>query len=142
MPLVPNQRTEIMTDQPDRIRIWNEDTSRMIAPSTIEEIVCKLAPICREPESDPFGHLVFMRNTGINDETGKEIFADDIIAHGSEQHVYRVMYRRGGWWAMSLCHDAVPARKLNNMFRLLVVGNVFEDKELVRKGDIDEGRRP
>ena len=122
----------------DRIRVWNEDTGRMIKPMTIEEIVRKLAPICGEPESDPFGHLVFMRNTGIYDTDGKEIFAEDLVTHSTEPWVYRVVQKRGCWWAMSLWPAYAQARILSTVFHPTIVGNVFENRELLTKGVVDE----
>lgn len=137
-----------MTDQ-DRIRVWNEETGEMLEPATIQEIIRNthnLALIHREhipPESEPYGHLVFMRNTGINDHPsailrrGVEIFAEDLITHSTDPWVYRVMQKRGCWWAMSFRTDMAPARMLNNIFHPTIVGNVFENRELMMKGEIE-----
>lgn len=137
-----------MTEQPDRIRVWNKETRKMGDPSTIQEMLrtesnngnaegvlgMEQYPV----DSNEYDHLVFMRNTGIYDHaTNEEIFSDDLITHSIEPYVYRVMQKRGCWLAMSLCVDAVPARLLNDVYNPHIVGNVFEKKELVLKGEID-----
>jgi len=126
----------------DRIRVWNEDTGEMLKPATIQEMlrdVNNIALIHGEhlpQDSDPYGHLVFMRNTGIYDEGGKEIFAEDLVTHSTEPWVYRVVQKRGCWWAMSLCQDMAQAWLLNNIIHPTIVGNVFENKDIVLKGEI------
>jgi hypothetical protein len=141
-----------MREQLDRIRVWNEETGEMIEPVTIQEMIRNthnLALIHGEhiqQESDPYGHLVFMRNTGIYSElrfgdvnqTGREVFDGDLITRSIEPWIYRVKYAptHGCWWAESLCRDAVLGRQLSKIFHPAIVGNIFEDKELVRKGEV------
>ena len=143
-----------MTDQPDRIRVWNEDDKKMFEPETIYEMLRGEhnngieegeAGLDQYPvDSDEYGHLGFMRNTGIYSEiraggvhqTGEEIFAEDLITHSIEPYVYRVMQKHGCWRAISLSPDAVMSRCLNEIFHPAIVGNVFENRELFEKGEI------
>lgn len=146
-----------MTDQPDRIRVWNEETSEMMEPATIQEMLCMERNVrleggwaaCEEHVPEDCGHLVFMRNTGIYSkiraggvhQTGEEIFDGDLVTHSIEPWIYRVKYAptHGCWWAESLCRDAVLGRQLSKIFAPAIVGNVFENKDLVMKGEIIDG---
>ena len=141
-----------MTDQPDRIRVWNEETCKMIEPETIQEMLRNthnLALIHSEhipPNLDPYGHLVFMRNTGIFAQPRKElahssneeIFAEDLVVHSIEPYVYRVVQEDGCWCAQSLFPAYAQSRLLKHVFKPRLVGNIFENKELFEKGEIDE----
>ena len=124
----------MMTDQ-DRIRVWNEETGGMTEPMTIPTMLRALGDFPGEPSA--YDHLVFMRNTGIYNIEGKEIFAEDLVTHSTDPWVYRVMQKRGCWWAMSFRTDMAPARMLNNIFHPTIVGNVFENRELMMKGEIE-----
>lgn len=128
-----------MTDQ-DRIRVWNEETSEMMEPATIQELLCREHRVAiRECDDDlSHAHLVFMRNTEIYDNN-TEIFAEDLVTHSDEKWLYRVMQKRGCWWAMSLRTDMVPARLLNSVYDPHIVGNVFENRDLVLKGEVIDG---
>jgi len=143
----------MMTDQ-DRIRVWNEETHRMMEPATISEMLRQernngiaegWADMNQFPvDSDEYGHLVFMRNTGIYDHPSEilpdtesiEIFAEDLVIHATEPWVYRVMQKRGCWWAISLWPAYAMSRPLCNIFHPEIVGNVFENRELLTKGEI------
>ena len=136
-----------MSEQPDRIRIWNEETSEMLEPMTIQEMLCmernvRIIDGWRNVSEGPlspallYGHLAFMRNTGIYDVAGKEIFSEDLITHSIEPYVYRVTHRDGCWWAESLWPAYANTRQLNKIFHPTIVGNVFENRELFTKGEI------
>ena len=137
----------------DRIRVWNEETREMMEPATIQEMLCMERNVHIDGEwtyhEQPhviadYGHLVFMRNTGIFDHQSEilrrpvEIFAEDLITHSIEPYVYRVVQKHGCWRAISLSPDAVMSRCLNEIFHPAIVGNVFENRELFEKGEIDE----
>lgn len=136
-----------MADQ-DMIQVWNEETSEMFDPGTIHEALRaehnngnaegRSGMDQYSVDQDPYGHLVFMRNTGIYEHPSKvEIFAEDLITHSDEQWLYRVTQKRGCWWAMSLRPDVVPARLLNSVYDPHIVGNAFENMDLVLKGEIE-----
>lgn len=146
-----------MSDQPDRIRVWNEETREMMEPITIQEMLCMERNVritegwsnTSEDPLDPdllYGQLVFMRNTGICDHPSTilrrkvEIFAEDLITHSNEPWLYRVTQKHGCWWAMSLRPDIVMSRPLNKIFHPTIVGNVFENRELVLKGEVIDDR--
>lgn len=143
-----------MAEQPDRIRVWNEADEKMFEPRTIQEMLrsehnngiaegemgLEQYPV----GSNEYGHLVFMRNTGIYAQPNKEyvnaareeIFAEDLVTHSTEPYVYRVAQKNGCWWALSLSPNEVDARPLNKILNPRIVGNIFENRELVVKGVI------
>ena len=138
----------------DRIRVWNEETGEMMEPATIQEMLCMerteriVERWSNVPADEPgtpdrlYGHLVFMRNTGIYANPSEtlqhsattEIFAEDLITHSTEPWVYRVTQKRGCWWAMSLCPDIAQSRVLSLIFHPTIVGNIYENRELATLG--------
>lgn len=134
-----------MAEQLDRIRVWNIKSNEMMEPATIQEMLSMERNAAYQEEElapEDYWHLVFMRNTGIyaqpSDEvvntTREEIFEDDIVTHSTEPYVYRVAQKNGCWWAMTLSPHNVEARLLNKIFNPKIVGNVFENRELVLRG--------
>ena len=140
----------------DRIRVWNEETSEMMEPTTIQEMLCMerteriVDSWSNVPADEPgtpdllYGHLVFMRNTGMyayahNElamSSNVEIFADDLITYSINPQVYRVVQERGCWVAMSLRPDEVQSRLLKHVYHPRVVGNVYENRKLATIGAI------
>ncbi len=133
----------------DRIRVWNEETREMLEPMTIPEMIRNahnLAVIHGEhipPNSDRCGHLVFMRNTGIFDHQSKilrhpiEIFAGDLIIHSTEPYVYRARMGTDGCWLAASVIPTILGMRLNMIHHPTIVGNAFEDKELMSKGEVE-----
>lgn len=137
-----------MTENQDRIRVWNEETNEMMEPATIQEMLSmernvRLEGGWAEDEEhvpEDYGHLVFMRNTGVHDVTGNEMFDGDLITKSTEPYVYRVAYlpERAQWWAISLSRSEAATQPLVRIQRPAIVGNVFENKELLMKGEIGD----
>ncbi len=132
----------------DRIRVWNDEIKVMMEPATIRELLCHERNTCiiGNVDQSDYGHLVFMRNTGIYAKPSKtlvhstmvELFAEDLVTHSIEPYVYRVMYELGRWYAQSLRPDVVQTRALNRVFDPTIVGNTFENKDLMKRGQIDD----
>lgn len=143
-----------MVEQPDRIRVWNEETKEMMVPVTIQEMLSMERNVriyegwTTHPEEEhtpeDYCYLAFMRNTGVYAQSSteyvntakEEIFAEDLVTHSTEPCVYRVVQKCGCWWALSLSPNEVEARRLNEVFNPRIVGNIFENRELVLKGEI------
>jgi len=139
----------------DRIRVWNEETREMMEPKTIQELLHFERNVhiekgwvytSEEPLAPDvlYGHLVFMRNTGMYDHPtailrrGIEIFADDLITHATEPHLYRVkMGTDGCWWAVPII-PTVLGMRLNMIHHPMIVGNIFENKDMIGKGTLAE----
>ena len=135
-----------MTLPPDRVWVWNVETREMSEPATILQLLL----VARKSSDtyvwpDEYSHLVFMRNTGIYDQSlalhdkggSIEIFDNDLITHGSEPYIYRVVQKRGCWWAVSLCPDIVPSRPLIAVWNPTIVGNMLEYKNIVETVECD-----
>lgn len=146
------------TNPVDRIRVWDAEVNIMLEPLPLPKLLqvewnygyIGRAYGERKPadDADKYSSLVFMRNTGLYDQTlamqnrgsSIEIFADDLITSNSEPYLFRVVQERGCWWAFSLSEGAVSIRMIDT-WNPRVVGNVFENPEMVRDGmlEIDEG---
>ena len=141
----------------DRIRVWNAETREMMEPATIQELLHFERNVhiekgwvytSEEPLAPDilYGHLVFMWNTGIFAQPRKELayssneelFAEDLIVHSIEPYVYRVVQEDGCWCAESLFPAYAQSRLLKHIFKPRLVGNVFENRELFEKGEIDD----
>jgi len=114
-----------MTDTPpDTIRIYNAETGKM-----------SVALPLGTPD-----YIVQMRNTGIFSIDDEEIFADDIVKEDRAPNLYRVVMRRGCWMALSLLLS-VPSKSLNLLLRPKIVGNVYQNRDLMIAGEFDNARR-
>lgn len=137
-----------MKENQDRIRVWNKETSEMMEPATVREMLCmernvRITEGWSNPSEDPldpdilYGHLVFMRNTGIcAAPRNEEMFDGDLITSRYAPHVYRVACRPGEWWAISLYPTHAATQPLNSIPYPTIVGNVFENVDLVTSGAI------
>ena len=137
----------------DTIRVWDENTGEMTGAASIRELLLGARHDNSYVWADEYFNHVFMRNTGIYDQSlaiknkgsSIEIFENDLITHGSEPYLYRVAQKRGCWWAESLYPRDVPTRLLIDVWNPRVVGNTLENKDLFLAGMVctdgwDSGR--
>lgn len=130
-----------------RYRAWDKENDRMIYPSNndvyfnLTDDGISIEGLALEPFDDVFPHLdaVLMQSTGLKDKNGVEIFEGDIVIHTQKSINYGDVYhndyaevfqQQNGAYRIRGKHiyemDAFCNRK-----RLEVVGNIFENAELL-----------
>jgi len=111
-------------------------------------------------EDFDYNRFELMQFTGLKDKNGKEIFEGDIVQVGEGEHITQIEIRfgvgtfdsgtyefigfygvylkvgfGGGYSKGSLCEDLDEITK-NNMERFEVIGNIYENPELIEVNEI------
>jgi len=73
---------------------------------------------------------VLMQYTGLKDKNGKEIYEGDIVRHATDEGVYKVIFEDGGFYVKNLFEYDFQTI---NEYPLEVIGNIFEDKHLLKE---------
>lgn len=127
------------------IKIFNSGTNEMSDdPQTIQEWFAGehnggfLYPDGGVYSDKDYDHLIFLLGTGMYDETGEEIYADDIVKQGHEAYLFRVtMHSDGCWWALSLMPTILSSR-LSQLHHPRIVGNMHENPELHKNRGVED----
>lgn len=109
-----------MTTRDIKFRVWNKATKTMHYPDWEE-----LAIRAKLPEME------LMQYTGLKDVNGKEIYEGDVLAGEFISFKVQVIYLDGTYETES---SVGHYRSLSEFSRCTIVGNIYENPELV-KGD-------
>jgi hypothetical protein len=120
----------------DKYRIWDKHEKRWIARSvTIWDLVTIFQnnPVFTEPAETLKKRLVFQRSTGLVDLKRREIFEGDIIENMRGQMcviVYESSIDQAGFVAEEISKNDAKTKQWYWMG--LIVGNIFENEELLK----------
>jgi hypothetical protein len=81
---------------------------------------------------EPLPDHIPLLSTGLRDCNGKEIFEGDIIYGGGEGSEYLVLFKECSFWAKHIRHPDVKARLGKYVERHRVIGNIYENPELIK----------
>ena len=126
-----------------KIRAWDKESKVMYYPRSLGFVDCELEFIERNNEKlNEFGdnsQVVLMVSTGLKDINGKEIYEGDIIQLAPPDDEWKgfVIFKNGAFSIMYQNGDIVPLYDELYDFQgkpyLYVIGNVFENPELLRE---------
>ena len=126
-----------------RFRVWHKELNMMFEVKSLV-FTLNLATIASKNDLVPsrtcsFDDIVLMQSTGLLDKNGKEIFESDIVEweHKDTGQLVRGIVKYDtelGFWGMTDArfNDLTAIGYLANQ-RVTVLGNIFENKELVEE---------
>ena len=82
-----------------------------------------------------FDEVEFMGNTGFRDKNDNYIYTGDILEYQGEANIYYIrkllVEKDGEEESYILTTDGIYVRRLMNMDDYLVIGNIYENKDLL-----------
>ena len=82
-----------------------------------------------------FDEVEFMENTGFRDKNDNYIYTGDILEYQGEANIYYIrkllVEKDGEEESYILTTDGIYVRRLMNMDDYLVIGNIYENKDLL-----------
>lgn len=82
-----------------------------------------------------FDEVEFMENTGLKDKNDNYIYTGDILEYQGEANIYYIrkllVEKDGEEESYILTTDGIYVRRLMNMDDYLVIGNIYENKDLL-----------
>lgn len=93
-------------------------------------------------EDRPFSEIILSQFTGLRDAEGKEVFEGDIIKDGGYNEYdieyndrWVIRYKAEGFYGCGFSAEYLAGddESLRNFRKIVVVGNIFENPELIEK---------
>ncbi len=109
-----------------KFRAWDSETDSMLYDDPNGN--------CLNAKQCGMDHLKIMQFTGLKDKKGKEIYEGDIL---SKKGAYVVWGSSLGCWCFTFKGDEIktPLFYEDDFKRLEIVGNIYENPELLEGGD-------
>jgi hypothetical protein len=103
-----------------KFRAWDDEDKTMYSQEDLDKSLMSIL-------SDPWYKI--MQYTGLKDKEGKEIYEGDIIQyrHGNYRHTERFVVDYDPEFGY-------PGLLLESLYACKVVGNIYENKELLKGG--------
>ena len=111
-----------------KFRAWWEKGKRMLDVATIDFLEKEIKSHANVMFC--FDEIELMQSTGLADVNGKEIFEGDIVLIYGEK-ISKVFYSQGSF-CVDILNGGTPLHAFSSK-QLEVIGNVWENKELVEE---------
>lgn len=129
-------------------RVWNEENEKMVYPDgngylklENDTVITGNGDLFDLVIQEIVENCILMQSTGLKDKNGKEIFEYDIVVDVNDKTKYKVFYREiGACFSLEFldsedfdCRDFGEIQYEGIEQNLEVIGNIFENKELLKK---------
>jgi uncharacterized phage protein (TIGR01671 family) len=122
-------------NKPIKFRAWDKDNEEMRSVYELNVLKNGVSVRCwGNPKT--LKNIELMQFTGLLDKNGSEIYEGDLLRidmekFGVSDAVYKVIWEDDGWALKDLSDDTLPAYIFHDKDRQEVIGNVYENPELL-----------
>ena len=122
----------------DAYNLGSKNTKRDLLGESMSLIV----EDSRRPSATPVNRETIGQYTGLKDKNGKEIFEGDIIKFDyRHEENFEIVFEDSAFWTRSKynehvsLHEVIEICKRPNNWRIEVIGNIYDNPELLEEGE-------